>query len=188
MDSSFLSIVLCPGIHDPVLTEGFVAALRSITLNASDPRQLLVVPAQDWPVYSPHHILQFLSSLPSVTEPLFIGFSAGVVGAIGAAQILHRQGVAVKALIAIDGWGVPLAARFPVYRLSHDQFTDWSSALLGGGLERFYADPAVDHLAMWQSPQRVCGTWVRSLTPQAVANSTPMLDFLRHVLNFHGEI
>lgn len=33
---------------------------------------------------------------------------------------------------------------------------------MGGGENNFYADPAVDHLEMWRSPQTVKGLWVDS--------------------------
>ena len=33
-------------------------------------------------------------------------------------------------------------------------------ALLGNGENNFYAEPAVDHLSMWRSPQTVQGWWV----------------------------
>ena len=32
--------------------------------------------------------------------------------------------------------------------------------MLGGGHNNFYADPAVEHLEMWRSPQTVQGWWV----------------------------
>ena len=57
----------------------------------------------------------------------------------------------MKALIAFDGWGVPLVGNFPIYRISHDQFTHWSSELLGKGDKSFYADPPVEHLDLWRS-------------------------------------
>lgn len=67
----------------------------------------------------------------------------------------------MKALIAVDGWGVPLSGNFPIHRLSHDYFTHWSSALLGSGDDSFYSDPAVEHLAIWRSPHTCQGWWVQ---------------------------
>ena len=95
------------------------------------------------------------------TNTSVIAFSAGVVGAIAAAQYWHHRGIAISHFIAIDGWGVPLAAEFPIYRISHDHFTHWSSALLGAGQVNFYADPAVDHLDLWQTPDQTLGYVVR---------------------------
>jgi hypothetical protein len=144
-----MKIVICPGMHSPELTGRFVEALG---LSLED---LWIVPSDRIPVYSPQHILNFLHSASSPL--LFIAFSAGVVGSIGAARLLHRQGKTVKALIAIDGWGVPLFGDFPIHRVSHDYFTHWSSALLGRGSDSFYADPPTDHLTLWCSPQTVQG-------------------------------
>ncbi|WP_421656938.1 hypothetical protein [Leptothermofonsia sp. ETS-13] len=88
---------------------------------------------------------------------MFIGFSAGVAGAIGAAWGWQWWGGKVKALIALDGWGVPLVGNFPIHRVSHDYFTHWSSALLGAGEDSFYAEPGVEHLDLWRSPHTASG-------------------------------
>lgn len=98
-----------------------------------------------------------LSSLIRQTPILLIGFSAGVVGAAILASFWQKFGGRVVALIALDGWGVPLGRSFPVHRVSHDPFTHWSSALLGAGQANFYASPAVGHLDLWRSPQVVQG-------------------------------
>ncbi len=143
-----MQILICPGIHSPALTEKFIAAV-ALPLN-----KISVFPSDRQPVYSPQHILEFFSPRDSV---VIIAFSAGVVGAIAAARIWHRQGSPILALIAIDGWGVPLFGDFPIHRVSHDRFTHWSSKLLGGSTTSFYADPAVDHLRLWHSPQTVQG-------------------------------
>lgn len=125
---------------------------------------LLIFPASVQPAYSGWQVLQFIAAhlappLESdVQEPLvLIAFSAGVVGAIVAAHLWQQQGGFVQALIAIDGWGVPLWGAFPIHRFSHDHWTHWSSAWLGAGKDSFYADPAVPHLTLWQSPQTVAG-------------------------------
>ena len=34
--------------------------------------------------------------------------------------------------------------------------------MLGSGLDNFYADPAVEHLTLWRSPQTVTGWWLGS--------------------------
>lgn len=135
-------------MHPPASTEGFIAGVQL-------PLELLsVFPSDRQPVYSPQHILNFFAPSDSV---LIIAFSAGVVGAIAAARIWHRQGIQIAALIAIDGWGVPLFGDFPIHRVSHDRFTHWSSIVLGGNATHFYAEPPVEHLAIWQSPESVQG-------------------------------
>lgn len=143
-----MQILICPGMHSPALTERFITALQ-LPLD-----RVSVFPSDRQPVYSPQQILEFFSPSDSV---LIIGFSAGVVGAIAAARIWQRQGIRVSAFIAIDGWGVPLFGEFPIHRVSHDRFTHWSSALLGGGVTSFYADPPVEHLSLWHSPQVALG-------------------------------
>jgi hypothetical protein len=73
-------------------------------------------------------------------------------------------GGTVKAFLAFDGWGVPLYGNFPIHRISHDYFTHWSSALLGGGEDSFYAEPAVEHLDLWRKPNVCKGWWVHPAT------------------------
>lgn len=163
-----MSIIICPGIHKPELTESFRVGLLDLLSNSTigqNPVNILVYPGQDFLVLSAFHILQFLRDClgDRLKSPIiFISFSAGVVGAIGAAHLWQLLGGRVKAFIAIDGWGVPLQANFPIHRMSHDYFTHWSSCLLGCGQNNFYAEPAVDHLSIWKSPQIVQGCWVDS--------------------------
>ena len=170
-----MSIIICPGIHEPELTESFRVGLLDLVshdaipavsyANAHNPSNILIYPGKDVFVLSALHILQFLRDrlTGSLKSPIiFISFSAGVVGAIGAAHLWQLLGGRVKAFIAIDGWGVPLQGNFPIHRISHDYFTHWSSCLLGSGQNNFYANPAVDHLSIWKSPQTVQGCWVDS--------------------------
>ncbi|MHC0062442.1 hypothetical protein ACWATR_05875 [Nostoc sp. UIC 10890] len=177
-----MSIIICPGIHEPELTESFRVGLLDLVSNNAIPAvsyanahnyaNILLYPGKDVLVLSALHILQFLHvSLAhrryhlgdQLQSPvIFISFSAGVVGAIGAAHLWQLLGGRVKAFIAIDGWGVPLQGNFPIHRMSHDYFTHWSSCLLGCGQNNFYAEPAVDHLSIWKSPQNVQGWWVDS--------------------------
>ncbi|HEY9907112.1 MAG TPA: hypothetical protein V6D18_05825 [Thermosynechococcaceae cyanobacterium] len=175
------AIVICPGVHLPQLTEAFLAELQA-SLGASG-LHYWVYPAHDLPAYSSLHLLGFLhnrlqfnpaqsfSSLPLV----FVSFSAGVVAAIGAAIAWQQGGGQVRSLIALDGWGVPLGGSFPIHRCSHDAFTHWSSALLGGGAESFYADPGVEHLELWRSPQTAFG-WQTSTN--APLRRTTAIEFL----------
>ena len=163
------TLVICPGIHDPQLTQNFLEKLRCCdTDNASNhwSENVLIFPAHDYPAYSAVHILEFLQDYPNLVKiPLvFISFSAGVVGAIGAAWGWQRLGGEVKAFIGFDGWGVPLYGTFPIHRVSHDYFTHWSSALLGAGEDRFYAEPATAHLDLWGKPDTCKGWWIRPAT------------------------
>ncbi len=161
-----MPIIICPGIHAPELTKSFVEGCLNLTEDScSNKKQvdILIYPEQGYLTLSTFHILHFLCDrLGNKLESpvIFICFSAGVIGGIGAATAWQLLGGHVQAFIAIDGWGVPLAGNFPIHRLSHDHYTHWTSAYLGMGKNNFYAEPAVDHLSMWQSPQSVQGQWV----------------------------
>jgi len=180
------AIVLCPGFHPAALTHRFVAQFQPI-MSAND--SLLVFPVERYQAYSGVDVLRFLHERLSRQTPdlwlkipiTFVGFSAGVVGAMGAAIAFELMGGRVHALFALDGWGVPVAGHFPVHRLSHDYVTHWSSALLGAGLDSFYAEPAVDHLELWRSPAAVQGRWVSTNATQ-VSCSITALEFLTYWL------
>jgi hypothetical protein len=169
-----MNIIICPGIHDPELTQSFISGGLGIGFDSTSSQRIMVYPKNDVLALSAPHILHFLSDRlkQQLDSPvIFISFSAGVVGAIVAAWNWQILGGQVKAFIAIDGWGVPLWGDFPIHRLSHDYFTHWSSLLQGSGHNNFYAEPAVDHLSMWRSPQTVQGCWVDSsveVTPQQI--------------------
>lgn len=184
-----MNIIICPGIHEPKLTESFISGclnLHSDSSSAQETVNLLVYPEQGVLTTSPLHILQFLHNClgNELESPvIFISFSAGVVGAILAANSWQLLGGHVKAFIAIDGWGVPLWGDFPIHRISHDYFTHWSSSLLGSGQNNFYAEPAVDHLSMWRSPQTVQGFWVDpSLEFYPKSDRLSAAEFLRLLL------
>jgi hypothetical protein len=173
-----MNIIICPGIHQPELTNSFISALHSLLDDDFDGKQseestvnILTFDRHDIFVLSQFNIFHFLKDNLSsrFTSPvIFIAFSAGVIGAIGAATIWQMVGGNVKAFIAIDGWGVPLWGSFPIHRMSHDEFSHWSSSLLGSGEDNFYANPDVDHLTMWRSPLEVKGDWINSSTPNTV--------------------
>lgn len=181
------TIVLCPGVHSPNLTQSFrhqlAAALRPTV-------RTLIFPSDRYPAYSTPDVLRFLhEELNGDRSPdwqqipiIWIGFSAGVVGAMGAAIAWELLGGNVQALFALDGWGVPAIGNFPVHRLSHDYFTHWSSALLGTGQDSFYADPEVEHLALWRSPQAIQGYWISAYAK----HQSSLLQFLVHWLNFYS--
>ncbi|MEA5617863.1 hypothetical protein VB711_08425 [Cronbergia sp. UHCC 0137] len=188
-----MKIIICPGIHETELTESFIKGcfnLASEKLISENPVDILVFPADGILALSAFHIVQFLRDILPQNNRLelpivFIGFSAGVIGAIGAAVAWQQLGGCVRAFIAIDGWGVPLWGNFPIHRLSHDYFTHWSSALLGSGENNpnnFYAEPPVDHLCLWRSPQTVKG-WsvnasIKKPETQAYLTASEFLQFL----------
>ncbi|MBD2542151.1 hypothetical protein [Coleofasciculus sp. FACHB-SPT36] len=189
-----MSVIICPGIHDPALTQSFLEELQP-----KKGEKLLIFPVQEFAAYSAADIYNYLrvnlgspnpqaslnlgSPNPQASPLIFISFSAGVVGAIGAAWLWQLSGGTVKALIALDGWGMPLSGNFPIHRLSHDYFTHWSSAVLGSGEESFYADPPVEHLELWRSPQTAQGWWVSSVKGKAETRTyTTAAEFLASLL------
>jgi hypothetical protein len=192
-----MSVIICPGVHSPRLTQEFLEGIgKSLNLN-----QVYVFPTRQFPAYSALHILKFLSAQSSaqglqlqhctLNSLVLIGFSAGVVGAMGAAQILPSLGVQVKAVIAFDGWGVPLLGNFPIHRVSHDRFTDWSSTLWGRNDSSFYADPSIAHLDLWRSPQTAPGWTHEAIDSAPTARLigygqkqyfTTAAQFLKHLL------
>ena len=183
-----MKVIICPGVHEIQLTNHFLNSL----LNNQEERivndkitDFLIFPTSKYPAYSAFHIYDWLNKPEILKEQLlFISFSAGVVGSIGAATALQLQGVTIKAFIAIDGWGVPLLANFPIYRLSHDYFTHWSSAFLDTGKESFYSDPPVEHLTLWSSPEN-CQGWIVKEGTQQETNKvkSSVRDYLLHIIN-----
>lgn len=185
--------ILCPGYHSPTLTTDFLNRLYPDWRSRENSGSLLIYPTPDYPAHDALKIIDFLqhslTNQPNIKDiPLtFIGFSAGAVGAMGAAWLWQRSRGHVKGLIALDGWGMPVLGRFPVYRLSHDYFTHWSSAVLGKGIESFWADPAVDHLELWRSrsvpldvsPDTVKGWW---LSPTPAGKYTALPTTAREIL------
>ena len=114
---------------------------------------------------------------------MIIAFSAGVVAGFTAACQWQQQGGTIKGLIAFDGWGVPLLGDFPIYRVSHDEFTHYSSAILGTGNISFYADPAVDHLDLWRSPHQVRGWMIDTTNLNKTAFSClSLMKFLGYII------
>ncbi|MEL6438235.1 MAG: hypothetical protein AAFQ80_03105 [Cyanobacteria bacterium J06621_8] len=150
-----MTVIIIPGIHDPRLSDRLIASLQS-KIN----QKFLLLPTEEYLPYSAIAITQWLNQQPLIkTEALaFISFSAGVVGGYGAALAWQFQGGKISSFIALDGWGMPLIEQFPLYRISHDYFTHWSSGILGGGARGFVADPPVSHLELWRSPDQ-CRGW-----------------------------
>lgn len=168
-----MTILICPGIHPAVETEDFLLGLEQAGHDLTQ-HPLWVYPATDQPAYSAFHVFKYLGDRTQEfypqsayedsadwvrrAQPLsLICFSAGVVGALGAALAWQALGGVVRTFIAIDGWGVPLFTPFPTYRLSHDEFTHRSCLLMGGGRAGFWAEPGVDHRDLWRSPHTTLG-------------------------------
>lgn len=186
-----MTVVICPGIHESKLTDQFLEGLFVNWRSLSNSSHFLVCPTQDYTPYSVIDISKFLWYSKSITIDvplLFIAFSAGVVGAVGAAYTWQLQGGQVKAFIAIDGWGMPLTGNFPIYRVSHDYFTHWSWGIFANGDESFYAYPSVEHLEIWRSPQTTSGWWLHQNSIE-VETATPITaaEFIRKILENHGE-
>jgi hypothetical protein len=173
-----MQILICPGIHPPMLTEQFLQTFPDLMTSA------LIYPTSERAAYAGWEILTFIQTQISLQQALqipllLIGFSAGVVGAISLAYLWQILGGKIIALIAIDGWGVPLCTSFPVHRLSHDPFTHWSSALLGAGDSRFYAYPSVPHLDLWQAPNQAIGWAQKGSQPYVRSNAA---QFIRQII------
>ncbi len=143
------SYLIFPGIHKRELTEDLIKIFKTESLLVYEEQPAFCTLNQL--IFVKEHQASLSNNL------LIIAFSAGVVGAIGTAKVLQEWGYTIKGLIAIDGWGVPLIGNFPIYRLSCDYYTHWTSHLLGGGTSSFYADPPVKHLQMWQTSEQVTG-------------------------------
>ena len=146
--------------------------------------QVLILPTSTHPPYSPLHVFDFARQ-QGLDELCFLAFSAGVVGAMGAAWMWQQQGGRVKAIIALDGWGVPHLGEVPLHRLSHDLRTDQQSGWLGVGGDRFYADPPVAHLELWAYPERARGLW---LAESGLRQYTDAATFMRAMLRRYGEL
>jgi hypothetical protein len=163
-----MPIIICPGIHEPELTKSFIqGCLNQSHQNSVD---ILIFPEQGYLTLSTFHILHFLHNrLGNKLESpvIFLCFSAGVIGGIGAATAWQLLGGHVQAFIAIDGW---------------------TSAYLGMGENNFYAEPAVDHLSMWHSPQSVPGQWVNpSLGFSPTKNYLSASEFLNFLLERYNK-
>ena len=172
-----MPVIICPGIHPTELTDRFVLALQ-----LRIQQECLVLPTGQYPPYSAIAVYQWLNQQHrSTSEPLaFVCFSAGVVGGFGAALAWRLQGGTIHRFVAMDGWGMPLVADFPIHRLSHDYFTHWSSGILGAGQYGFYADPPVEHLAIWRSPE-TCYGW--QVIRSGLKSRITLLDYLANILN-----
>ncbi|MEO0540797.1 MAG: hypothetical protein AAFZ80_08010 [Cyanobacteria bacterium P01_A01_bin.105] len=170
------------GMHDAALTAAFLAQATAKIPVLEDVHQQQLKPLDLIHTISPLQSTNLAVGLAPTMPVGVIAFSAGVVAAVGWLQRWQQLGGQVAGLIAVDGWGVPLTARYPTFRLSHDQFTHRSSMLLGGGPVNFYADPAVPHLTLWRTPQTIPGWQVDTQTGYTV-QATTALAFIAHAVN-----
>lgn len=172
-----MPIIVCPGVHSSELSDRFIQGIQNIM----GQQDYLILPTKEYSPYSAIAIDQWLKKqqLSKAQSLTFIAFSAGVVGAIGAALAWQLQGGGVKSFVAFDGWGMPLIGNFPIYRVSHDHFTHWSSSILGTEKPSFYADPDVGHLDLWRSPESCQGWRVVSC---GLKTRTSLTDYLKSIL------
>ncbi|MEM1309701.1 MAG: hypothetical protein AAGF98_09500 [Cyanobacteria bacterium P01_H01_bin.153] len=181
-----MTLIICPGVHDAVLSDRFLWSLNQLLQQAGESLVLAdqVLPTSKYWPFDGFAVWSFLQMRADPQAPLLlIGFSAGVVGAIAAANLWQAQGRAVAAVIALDGWGVPQVGDFPLHRVSHDHFTHWSSALLGAAHDSFYAAPAITHLALWQFPERAQGV---SLWQSGQSERTTAIAFIAALITRYG--
>ena len=149
-----MQLLICPGYHAPELTGSFLRCLK----RQVSPTRLWVVPI--WQSWGALPWLFHPRQGPKQDQPLqIIAFSAGVVAAYPLALAWHHRGGHVR-LLALDGWGMPLMGGFSICRMSHDRWTHSTTYLPSPGESQgyFYAEPAVDHLFMWQAPHATIGT------------------------------
>ena len=197
-------LVVCPGFHPPALTDRAIAQLalppsiQPIIIPTDrylpcDPlgidrhlRHYFASPSRPGHVPHPSRNLRDPRDPRDPGDPRnsirprlsFLGFSAGTVGALGAAW-LWRDRARVEAIILCDGWGVPVLPVWAqetrgetgrgtrrgaewgtnpvIYRMSHDRWTHETWSRLGIATPSFIATPEVEHLTLWSQPDRVWG-------------------------------
>lgn len=156
-----MHLVICPGYHSSALTHDFLQAL----LGKITPDRLWVLPIG----VMPGELLWQLKHSPSSQMLHVIAFSAGVVAAYPLVMRWQSQGRTVP-MIAIDGWGMPLPGILSIYRMSHDAWTHHTTYLPTpkDSSGYFYAEPAVEHLNIWQSPQTTWGMGAIGGAPQSM--------------------
>ncbi|MBR8830883.1 MAG: hypothetical protein N5P05_000193 [Chroococcopsis gigantea SAG 12.99] len=173
-----MSIIICSGIHSHNLTIDFINGLKRSGIGSDN---YAIVPIHYNPPLFPLALALWLKTNFADDDRAItiISFSAGVVGAIVAANLWQFWGGKIAKFIAVDGWGVPLMGDFPIYRLSHDYFTHWSSVIGGGGERDFYAQPAVSHLDLWRFPHESRG-WEIAGAKKTYTNAAAFLSELLH--------
>jgi hypothetical protein len=180
-------LFVCPGVHEPALTQQFLQALSNLPdfhwVTDLPQERCIVLPGGPAALAIPLVLAQLQAQMQAPSpEPLaIIAFSAGVVGIAAALTWLQCQGLShrlpLHCLIAIDGWGVPLIGLpCPVYRLSHDAWTDGCILPWERCQPHFYADPAVDHCELWRLPQTAWGWYVDRQGRHQYTNALAFID------------
>ncbi|MEM9264838.1 MAG: hypothetical protein AAGA46_04885 [Cyanobacteria bacterium P01_F01_bin.13] len=159
-----MQLLICPGYHSSDLTHAFLQSL----LKVITPDCLWVLPL--WA--SPGALPWLLTSqqAPQQNRPLqIIAFSAGVVAMYPLVLAWHGMG-GTSRVIAVDGWGMPLLGDLEIYRMSHDRWTHDTTYFPSVAESRgyFYANPAVEHLTLWQSPHLTWGVGAIGTTPRSM--------------------
>lgn len=203
----FVICVICPGFHPPELTDRAIARL-----DFPPSIQPIIIPTdQIWPC-DPVGIANYIERHMADADLIpghhpspklnFLGFSAGTIGALGAA-LLWRDRASLGAIVLCDGWGVPLLPVWNwwpdgwpdgwrdrpgqptiaprLYRVSHDRWTHDTWSRMGITTPSFIADPEVEHLTLWSDPHRVSGHAVDA-TGQAIATLSAK-DYIRQCLD-----
>jgi len=172
-------LIICGGIHPIELTNSFMDSWDNFSNQNYLPNHR-IFPTNKYPAYDCKQILQYIveQQINSQSDSLiFLAFSAGVVGAIGAARLWQRQGGKVKGFFAFDGWGVPLIADFPIHCFSHDQFTHHTSAFWVKNQDHFSVYPKVSHQDMWRSPFNLNGYWHKKNNEKIICKGGVFIDF-----------
>lgn len=186
MSYNFSLYIINQGFNSTILTTDFFAYLKTI-INDINEENTIIIPNDLIQPYDGLNIYKYIMEnhrkFLDSTSIIFIGFSAGVVGAIIAGNLWEKNGGKVETLLAFDGWGVPLIANFPCYRISHDYFTHLTS--FGCEKNAFYASPSVSHLQLWRSPKNVQGYWKMAL---GIKKKASLEDFIKFCLKKHHKI
>ncbi|WP_008310250.1 hypothetical protein [Leptolyngbya sp. PCC 6406] len=183
-----MAIILCPGSHPRGWTHEFLAQLKEAAPELMS--TIRVAPTSPGDAWSPYALRRWLQTQDWTEESptglrlsplIFVAFSAGCVAAAGVAHYGSVQGHTVGAVIALDGWGVPIVGPFAVYRLSHDFITHQTTHWPRSGQGHFYADPPVPHRDLWRTPATVTG-WQTLQSPNGLdlkdGSATTALQFL----------
>ncbi|MGD1948076.1 MAG: hypothetical protein ACFB14_00300 [Leptolyngbyaceae cyanobacterium] len=171
-----MQLLICPGYHSPALTNAFLQSL----LGVLTPEQLWVLPIDAMP----RAMFWLLNAEQRPQQECLlqiVAFSAGVVAVYPLVLAWQKMG-GTSRLIAVDGWGMPLLCASDIYRVSHDRWTHSTTYFPtpAEGAGYFYAEPAVDHLHLWQSPHLAKG---RGSLAASAPRSMMALEFICAVLS-----
>ena len=173
-----MQLLICPGYHSSDLTHAFLQSLLGVVT----PERLWILPIGPIPGAALPWLLTSRQTPQKDQVLQVIGFSAGVVAAY--LLVMAWQGMGgTSRLIAVDGWGMPLPGDLSIYRMSHDRWTHRTTHFPTADESQgsFYAYPAVDHLALWQSPHMTkgvgsIGNLPRSMTALEFISAVLLLD------------